>query len=155
MKKIKIFISCLLFSVAMTACSASSVNDAGATGSADKSETAEAVSETEITTETEPIIEERKSDKIVCEWLYKNLTDSEEFADLNNYRYYARTLGLEKDFFLDLAVWEAFYNEEININNEIDEKEIYLIRINPYVLLDIYARASVFLFASQRFPSKS
>lgn len=140
MKKIKIFISCLLFSAAMTACNAGSGNDVESTISAAASETAEAVSETEITAETEPIIEERKSDRVVCEWLYNNITDSEEFTDLDNYRYYARTLGLEKDYFLDPAVWEVYYNEEININNEIDGKEIYLLRINPYVLLDIYAK---------------
>ena len=105
------------------------------------SETVLVSEETTAASETELLLsEERESDKAVCDWLYNSLTDSEEFPDKSSYQYYARTLGLEKDFFLSPTVWEVFYNEEININKEIDDKEIYLIRLNPYVLLDIYAK---------------
>lgn len=83
--------------------------------------------------------EERITDEIICNWMYKSLTDSEEFTDISNYQYYARTLGLEKDYFLDPQLWEVYYNPDLNINNEINGKEIYLIRLNPYQLLNIYA----------------
>ncbi len=83
--------------------------------------------------------EERVTDEIICNWMYKSLTDSEEFTDISNYQYYARTLGLEKDYFLDPQLWEVYYNPDLNINNEINGKEIYLIRLNPYQLLNIYA----------------
>lgn len=83
--------------------------------------------------------EERVTDEIICNWMYKSLTDSEEFTDISNYQYYARTLGLEKNYFLDPQLWEVYYNPDLNINNEINGKEIYLIRLNPYQLLNIYA----------------
>ena len=97
----------------------------------------ESVPESTETAEEPP--EERVTDEIICNWMYKSLTDSEEFTDISNYQYYARTLGLEKDYFLDPQLWEVYYNPDLNINNEINGKEIYLIRLNPYQLLNIYA----------------
>lgn len=101
----------------------------------------ESITETEITVEeiVEDIPEERATDAIICNWMFNSLTDSEEFTDIKNYQYYARTLGLEKDFFLNPQMWEVYYNPDLNINNEINGKEIYLIRLNPYQLLNIYA----------------
>lgn len=101
----------------------------------------ESITETKITVEeiVEDIPEERATDAIICNWMFNSLTDSEEFTDINNYQYYARTLGLEKNFFLNPQMWEVYYNPDLNINNEINGKEIYLIRLNPYQLLNIYA----------------
>lgn len=100
------------------------------------------VSESETTVVTEPPapeIEYSDSDKMAIEWFIEDMTDSETFADLADYQYYARTLGLDKDYFLIPEMWEVFYNDEININKDIDDKEYYLIRLNPYMLLDVFA----------------
>lgn len=100
------------------------------------------VSESETTVVTEPPapkIEYSDSDKIAIDWFIEDMTDSETFSDMTDYQYYARTLGLEKDYFLNPEMWEVFYNDEININKDIDDKEYYLIRLNPYKLLDVYA----------------
>lgn len=97
---------------------------------------------TEVTTVTElpiPEIEYSDSDKMAIDWFIEDMTDGETFSDVTDYRYYARTLGLDKDYFLNPEMWEVFYNEEININKDIDDKEYYLIRLNPYKLLDVYA----------------
>lgn len=75
----------------------------------------------------------------VSEWLNNELTDKEAFTDIKDYQYYARTLGLDKDAFLSPEMWEVYYNDGININREIDNSAIYLIRLNPEKLLEIYA----------------
>ncbi len=93
----------------------------------------------ESTAETVQAIEYSESDKMVMQWFIDDMTDIEAFPDMTDYQYYARTLGLDKDHFLDPAMWEVFYNEEININKDIENKEYYLIRLNPYKLLEIYA----------------
>lgn len=101
-----------------------------------------AVAESETTVVTEPPVPEIEysdSDKMAIDWFIEDITDSETFSDLTDYQYYARTLGLEKDYFLNPEMWEVFYSEEININKDIDDKEYYLIRLNPYKLLDVYA----------------
>lgn len=98
--------------------------------------------ESETTVVTEPPVPEVKysdSDKMAIGWFIEDMKDLETFSDMNDYQYYARTLGLEKDYFLNPEMWEVFYNEEININKDIDDKEYYLIRLNPYKLLDVYA----------------
>lgn len=140
MRKSKGLIFLLILSAMMSSCK-------GGNGETESSSTvqnavvSESTAETEETeAEPEEIIEERTTDKIVCDWLYNSLTDYDEFPDRDNYRYYARTLGLDKDYFLNPNMWEAYYNPEININNEINGQEIYLIRLNPYLLLDIYAK---------------
>lgn len=100
------------------------------------------VAESETTAITElpvPEVEYSDSDKMAIDWFIEDMTDSETFSDVNDYQYYARTLGLEKDYFLNPEMWEVFYNEDININKDIDGKEYYLIRLNPYKLLSVYA----------------
>ena len=100
---------------------------------------AESSETTEETTAAAPLTEYTDSDVIVINWFTESITDSECFSDINDYRYYARTLGLDKDYFLNPEMWEIYYSERLNINREIDEKDHYLIRLNPYKLLDIYA----------------
>lgn len=78
--------------------------------------------------------------ELLRKWFSEKMTDSENFTDKLEYQYYARTLGLDKDYFLNIDNWEVFYNERININRDIDEKSIYLIRLDPYKLLEIYAK---------------
>ena len=103
-------------------------------------ETSAAESETTIVTEPPvPEVEYSESDKMAIDWFIEDMTDSETFSDMTDYQYYARTLGLEKDYFLNPEMWEVFYSENININKDIDDKEYYLIRLNPYKLLDVYA----------------
>lgn len=82
---------------------------------------------------------EEKEIKAVSEWFCKSMTDEDEFTDTKEYQYYARTLGLEKDAFLSADMWEVFYNPDININRDIDEKAYYLIRLDPKKLISIYA----------------
>lgn len=89
-------------------------------------------------TDTE-LTQEEKEIKAVSKWFSNSMTDEEEFPDTKEYQYYARTLGLEKDAFLSADMWEVFYNPDININREIDEKAYYLIRLDPKKLLEIYA----------------
>lgn len=110
------------------------------TSSLSEGETAVAESETTIVTEPPaPEVEYSDSDKMAIDWFIEDMTDSETFSDVTDYQYYARTLGLEKDYFLNPEMWEVFYSENININKDIDDKEYYLIRLNPYKLLDVYA----------------
>lgn len=100
----------------------------------------ETISETSVTVEpAAPEIEYSESDKMAIGWFMNDMTDIEAFADMTDYQYYARTLGLDKDYFLDPEMWEVYYNESININKDIDDKEYYLIRLDPRKLLEIYA----------------
>ncbi len=87
----------------------------------------------------EGLTQEEREIKAVAEWFSESMTDEDEFADTKEYQYYARTLGLEKEAFLSADMWEIFYNPEININREIDEKAYFLIRLDPEKLIDIYA----------------
>ncbi len=141
MHKTKYLMLIAVFSVLMTACN-KNISETETVADVQNTEIAESITKIEETTveiQEVDIVEERETDKIVCNWLYNFLTDSEEFTDMYNYRYYARTLGLDKDYFLNPNMWEVYYNPEININNEINGQEIYLIRLNPYQLLNIYA----------------
>ena len=118
-------------------------------GKSDVSEPTETVSDNSETilseTETEEIPEAAvyiptESDLAVVKWFSESMTDAEEFSDLKEYEYYARTLGKDKEYFLSADMWEVFYNKDIvNINADVDEKEIYLIRLDPYKLIDLYA----------------
>lgn len=83
--------------------------------------------------------QEEKEIKAVSEWFSNSMNDEDEFTDTKEYQYYARTLGLEKDAFLSADMWEVFYNPDININRDIDEKAYYLIRLDPKKLISIYA----------------
>lgn len=90
-------------------------------------------------TEDVNIPQEEKEKKAIVKWFIENMTDEKEFTDVKDYQYYARAVGLEKDGLLYPDMWEIYYNEDININREIDEKAVYLIRLNPERLLEVYA----------------
>ncbi len=139
MKRKGYIIIAAIFSMIMCGCSSQTSEEQNGTVQVTSAQTEAEETETE-TQISEEIVEAKVTDKVVCEWLYNSLTDPEEFTDYNNYRYYARTLGLDKDYFLNPNMWEVYYNDDININNEINGKEIYLMRLNPYLLLDIYAK---------------
>lgn len=72
-------------------------------------------------------------------WFEKEIYDEDEFTDLTDYQYYARAIGLEKDGLLSPDMWEVYYSDSININKEIDGAAVYLIRLNPDKLLEIWA----------------
>ena len=83
--------------------------------------------------------EEEKEHNAVIDWFENDIFDNEEFTDLTDYQYYARTIGLEKDELLSPDMWEVYYSESININKEIDGSAVYLIRLNPDKLLEVWA----------------
>ncbi len=91
------------------------------------------------TAEEDTIPQEEKEIRAIAEWFSESMTDEEDFPDVKNYQYYARAVGLDKDALLSPDMWEVYYNDEININREIDGKAIYLIRLDPDKLLEIYA----------------
>ncbi len=140
MRKYNILITVVILSAIISGCGNNTADETPVTSSIDTS-ISESTTEIEAPVEeiSEELPDERTTDAIICNWLYNSLTDSEEFTDISNYQYYARTLGLEKNYFLNPQMWEVFYNPDLNINNEINGKEIYLIRLNPYQLLNIYA----------------
>ena len=73
----------------------------------------------------------------LVEWFETGMGNEDKFPDLPDYRYYARTIGLDKDGLIQPEMWEIFYNEDININKKIDGKAIYLIRLDPNKLMEI------------------
>lgn len=75
----------------------------------------------------------------LVEWFETGMVNEDKFPDLPDYRYYARTIGFDKDGLIQPDMWEIFYNENININREIDGKAIYLIRLDPNKLMEIWA----------------
>ncbi len=91
------------------------------------------------TAEEENIPQEEKERAAIASWFAESMTDEESFPDVKDYQYYARAVGLDKDALLSPDMWEVYYNDEININREIDGKAIYLIRLDPDKLLEIYA----------------
>ena len=138
-KKISILAAAAIMLTA-TGCQYKAPASGDVTSSLSEGETVVAESETTIVTEPPaPAVEYSDSDKMAIDWFIEDMTDSETFSDVTDYQYYARTLGLEKDYFLNPEMWEVFYSENININKDIDDKEYYLIRLNPYKLLDVYA----------------
>lgn len=90
--------------------------------------------------ETVILSQREKEIAAVAEWFSESITDVEEFPDIKDYQYYARAVGLDKDAFLSADMWEVFYSESVNINRDVDEKAIYLIRLDPYKLLEVYAK---------------
>ena len=50
----------------------------------------------------------------LVEWFETGMANEDKF------RYYARTIGLDKDGLIQPDMWEIFYIENININREID-----------------------------------
>lgn len=139
-KKIGIF-AAVLAALIMTGCQNISDAAQASESTVDSGETvSETLSETSVTAGTSaPEIEYSESDKMAIGWFTDDITDIEAFTDMTDYQYYARTLGLDKDYFLNPEMWEMYYNESININKDIDDKEYYLIRLDPRRLLEIYA----------------
>ena len=82
---------------------------------------------------------QEKELKAVRSWFENDMTDEDEFSDLTDYQYYSRTIGLEINDLLSPDMWEVYYSESININKEIDGTAIYLIRLDPDKLLEIWA----------------
>ena len=76
----------------------------------------------------------------VRQWFAEEIFDEDEFSDLTDYQYYARAIGLEKDGLLAPEMWEIYYSDSININKDIDGAAVYLIRLNPDKLLEIWAK---------------
>lgn len=136
-KKISILAAAAIM-LTVTGCQNKASASADVTSSLSKGEIAD---ESEMTVTEPPVseVEYSDSDKMAIDWFIEDMTDSKTFTDITDYQYYARTLGLEKDYFLNPEMWEVFYSEDININKDIDDKEYYLIRLNPYKLLDVYA----------------
>lgn len=140
MKSKKIIILAAAIMLTATGCQYKAPSSGEVTSSISEGETVAAESETTVVTEPPvPEVEYSESDKMAIDWFVEDMTDNETFSDMTDYQYYARTLGLEKDYFLNPEMWEVFYSESININKDIDDKEYYLIRLNPYKLLDVYA----------------
>ncbi len=90
-------------------------------------------------TDVVELTEEEKEHNAVIAWFENDMTDEDEFTDLTDYQYYARTIGLEKNDLLAPEMWEVYYSENININKEIDGTAIYLICLDPDKLLEIWA----------------
>ncbi len=133
-KKCLICLCCLL---ALTGCSNTSENVSETIAASDTS--AASVSDVSETVVTEPVWEPSSEDQEIALWLRRYMTNSEYFTDLKDYQYYARAIGKDKDFFVQPEMWEVFYNKDINRNRDINGLDIYLIRLNPYKLLEVYA----------------
>lgn len=89
---------------------------------------------------TETAWEPTKDEQRVARFLKVYFNDPEEFPDKENYQYYSRAIGKDKDYLLNPEMWEVFYNAEtINRNRDINGLDIYLVRLNPYKLLEVYA----------------
>ena len=85
---------------------------------------------------------QEKELKAVRSWFENDMTDDDEFSDLTDYQYYSRTIGLEMNDLLSPDMWEVYYSNLINLNKEIDGTSVYLIRLNPNKLLEIWAENS-------------
>lgn len=85
---------------------------------------------------------QEKELKAVRSWFENDMTDEDEFSDLTDYQYYSRTIGLEMNDLLSPDMWEVYYSDIINLNKEIDGTSVYLIRLNPDKLLEIWAENS-------------
>ena len=88
------------------------------------------------------LTEEEKEHNAVIAWFENDMTDEDEFSDLTDYQYYSRTIGLEMNDLLSPDMWEVYYSDIINLNKEIDGTSVYLIRLNPDKLLEIWAENS-------------
>ena len=88
------------------------------------------------------LTEEEKEHNAVIAWFENDITDEDEFTDLTDYQYYSRTIGLEMNDLLSPDMWEVYYSDIINLNKEIDGTSVYLIRLNPDKLLEIWAENS-------------
>lgn len=91
------------------------------------------------TDNTAELTDEEKERNAVIGWFENDIYDEDEFTDLLDYRYYARTIGLDPDGLLSPDMWEVYYSESININKDIDGTAVYLIRLNPDKLFEVWA----------------
>ena len=82
---------------------------------------------------------EEQEHNALVDWFENVIGNEDKFPDLPDYCYYARAVGLDKDGLIQPEMWEIFYNEDININRDIDGKAIYLIRLDPNKLMEIWA----------------
>ena len=94
---------------------------------------------TAVANDDEGLTGEERELNAVRQWFAEEIFDEDEFTDLTDYQYYARAIGLEKDGLLAPEMWEIYYSDSININKEIDGAAVYLIRLNPDKLLEIWA----------------
>lgn len=85
---------------------------------------------------------QEKELKAVRSWFENDITDEDGFSDLTDYQYYSRTIGLEMNDLLSPDMWEVYYSDLINLNKEINGTSVYLIRLNPDKLLEIWAENS-------------
>lgn len=85
---------------------------------------------------------QEKELKAVRSWFENDMTDEDGFSDLTDYQYYSRTIGLEMNDLLSPDMWEVYYSDIINLNKEIDGTSVYLIRLNPDKLIEIWAENS-------------
>ena len=91
------------------------------------------------TSDDDELTPQEKELKAVRSWFENDMTDEDEFSDLTDYQYYSRTIGLEMNDLLSPDMWEVYYSDLINLNKEIDGTSVYLIRLNPDKLLEIWA----------------
>lgn len=94
------------------------------------------------TSDDDELTPQEKELKAVRSWFENDITDENEFSDLTDYQYYSRTIGLEMNDLLSPDMWEVYYSDIINLNKEIDGTSVYLIRLNPDKLLEIWAENS-------------
>lgn len=94
------------------------------------------------TSDDDELTPQEKELKAVRSWFENDMTDEDEFSDLTDYQYYSRTIGLEMNDLLSPDMWEVYYSDLINLNKEIDGTSVYLIRLNPDKLLEIWAENS-------------
>ena len=135
MSKIKCLI-CICCLLALTGCSTGAAVPDAELDISDTSVTSD-VSETIVSV---PAYEPTSDEQRVARFLRVYFEDPEEFTDKENYQYYSRAIGRDKDFLLNPEMWEVFYNKDIvNRNRDISGIDIYLIRLNPYKLLEVYA----------------
>lgn len=145
MRKIKQITLFLVSLMIMTGCSVKANNTAEETPVVNVD--VSSGTETQITEIEEPEINiHENSDKAVADWFKEYFgnedvsdKDDAKFTDTSDYQYYARTLGQDKNYFLVPEMWEVYYNDEVNLNRDITNEDIYLIRLDPYKLIDLYA----------------
>jgi len=92
-------IFCVLLFLAFCGCTSTTYEDDIITLGESSDESATSVIELTESDSDVDIIEYTDEDKIIAQWMSNSLTDSEEFDDISDYRYYARALDLDMDFF--------------------------------------------------------
>lgn len=114
---------------------------------------------TTIVTEAEKVIKLDTPDDAIAVWFAGLFAENDEERSLlwanvggrtaqNNdineliqeLQIYSRNLGLGTDYFFNIDMWEVFYNKDYNKNSDITGKHEYVFRINPYKMLEVYAK---------------